>query len=350
MLTALYYPHTRFENEQLVKTALVLFDEVEWIAPDEYFRPQYKNPICADAMDVIGRRYVPSDEEKKLVHEEVVRLVSKPLPDWFVFRPTNENLRYQIFPRKFSEDTWKLLLKANFVDKAKNPAPEYKSGSVYDYETSPALGLTLMGILADVCAGTAKRSLTDEEDGYAALIRHFTEEGGFEFTEPSQPNPEFETYEHLIAVSYKTVNSDELPFERLIEIRKEEEVKKNDVLKIARRAYFEKLDHYAKRMTTEAKLPADKIQIEKEFCEEMEGKLVDLKKELKVEASKALLSKEMMGVVLAAAGALIEPVTSSVISAGLLTKQLIEYRTKRHEKIKANPTGWLYMQKPLQIF
>jgi hypothetical protein len=134
MPTALYYPHTRLENQSLLKTALVLFDKVEWIAPDEVFQPKYQIPQAKEAMEVIGERYIPSTEEQDLVHKEVERLVAKPLPEWFVFEPENQDLAsqarhpYEILPGKFLDKTWRLLQKkAGFVTRANLPAPEYKS-------------------------------------------------------------------------------------------------------------------------------------------------------------------------------------------------------------------------------
>ena len=68
MTTALYYPHSRIENEALVKTSLVLFDRVEWIAPDDKYEPEYSNPRLSDAMSLVGQRHIPNQEEKELVH------------------------------------------------------------------------------------------------------------------------------------------------------------------------------------------------------------------------------------------------------------------------------------------
>lgn len=346
--TALYYPHSKLENLQHLKTALVLFDKVEWLAPDKLFKPYYENRICAEVMELIGDRHIPDDKEREIVHEEVLKLVSKPLPDWFVFRPVNKDLRYQILPDKFSYKTWKLLLSSDFVNEAKEPVPNYKGGAVFDYEVSSALGLTLMGILANVCAGTTKRKFTDEEDGYAALNHVLIEDSELEFIKPDQKHPKLETYERLVTLSCKTLNCDKIPFNKLIELRKEEDVKKNDVLKQARKTYFKALDEYAQKLTNEVKLPADVKAFEDAFCSDLEEKLSNLKIELGI-ARRRLITKDIFTLALVAAGALVEPFTSTLIGTAMVAKQTIDHNVEQREKIKANPTGWLYMHKKLQF-
>jgi hypothetical protein len=375
MPTALYYPHSRIENEALVKTSLVLFDEVEWIAPDNQYVPEYEDSQLAEAMDVIGRRHIPNEQEKQIVHREVERLVSQPLPEWFVFKPTEPDKStdyryypYQILPDKFLEKTWNLLQDADFVTRSGEAATGYKSGGIFDYQTSPAMGLTLMGILAQVCVGTTKRGITDQGDSYAALMHYFMEARGYQYVEPSEQRINLEDYERLISISFKTIDDKALPLDRLIDLRKREKVEGDSVLKEARQAYFERLDYYSQQVATQAKLPSDKQTIEREFQSEMEGKLNALKRELKIEAKRVLLSKEMIGAVMALAGTLLLPTVSvtldpalahaigigvsglSLADAGLLMGKLVDYKAKREDKVKGNPMGWLYFSKPVSVY
>lgn len=354
MPIALYYPHTKVEDESLLKNALVLWDELQYIAPDKHFQPHYKNPQFAEAMEVIGNRYIPSPEDKTRVHAEVKRLVDQKLPEWFVFKPENQdlaaNFRYAILPDKFLQETWDLLRSSEFVTVSGQPAPEYRNGPVFDYETSPALGLTLMAILAQVCAGTLKRGITDEGDSYAALGRYFMQSSGFTLADPGKRGPDLKKYERLISISFKTINCDEIPIQRLIELRKKEKTQNNTLLKEAREKYFELLDFYANRLSSDIRVPADVQTIEREFESKMEHHLKGLKAELKLEGKKALLSKEMLGTVVALAATVVEPISTSLISAGLLTRQLTEFQAARGKVLKANPMGWLYMRKRLQVY
>lgn len=375
MPTALYYPHSRLENEALVKTSLVLFDEVEWIAPDDQYAPEYADLKLAEAIDIIGRRHIPNEQEKVLVHREVERLVSQPLPEWFVFNPTEPGTSndyryypYQILPDKFLEKTWNLLQDADFVTRSGEPATGYKNGGIFDYQTSPAMGLTLMGILAQVCVGTTKRGITDQGDSYAALMHYFMEAKGYQYVEPSEQRINLEEYERLITISFKTIDDKALSLDQLIDLRKREKTDGGSVLKEARTAYFERLDYYSQQIATQAKLPSDKDTIEREFQFEMEGKLKALKRELKIDAKRVLLSKEMLGAVVAMAGTMLLPTISgslapevaqaigigvsglSLVDAGLLTGKLVDHRAKREDKIKDNPMGWLYFSKSMSIY
>jgi|GEM_PF-1325846 hypothetical protein len=375
MSTALYYPHSRIENEALVKTSLVLFDRVEWIAPDDNYEPKYDDPRLKQAMKIIEDRHIPNDQEKELAHAHVERLVSQPLPDWFVFKPTEPETAndfryppYEILPDKFLTKTWDLLQGADFVSRSGEPAKGYKHGEVFDYQTSPAMGLTLMGILAHVCAGATKRGITDQADSYAALMHYFMENGGFDCVEPGQQGPNLTEYERLITISFKTIDDRPLPLKRLIALRKRERDDGDSVLKEARTEYFKRLDYYANQVATQAKFPSDQVTIEKEFQSEMEGKLAALKRELKIDTKRVLLSKEMVGAVVALAGIALLPAAApiltpalaeaigigvlglSVTDAALLEGKRTDYKAKREDKIKANPMGWLYFSKPFRIY
>ena len=83
MRSALYYPHTTIESADLVKSALFLWDRLEFIVPWEEFRPSYDDPNLARAMELIGAPRYPSDAEKSEAHEHVADLVSRTLPPKF---------------------------------------------------------------------------------------------------------------------------------------------------------------------------------------------------------------------------------------------------------------------------
>ena len=43
MRSALYYPHTEIRSVPLLKTAMLLWDHVEFIVPYSGYRPHYKD-------------------------------------------------------------------------------------------------------------------------------------------------------------------------------------------------------------------------------------------------------------------------------------------------------------------
>ena len=77
MRTALYYPHTEVQSESLVRTALLTWDSLEYIAPDAGYQPQYESKSMARAMELIGKRRVPTTEEKETIHELVEDLLKQ---------------------------------------------------------------------------------------------------------------------------------------------------------------------------------------------------------------------------------------------------------------------------------
>src|SRR5579864_7804336 len=71
MRSALYYPHTTVNCESIVKTALLLWDHLEFIVPFRSFEPHYENPTIARAMELIGLPHPPNQEEKQEAHTRI---------------------------------------------------------------------------------------------------------------------------------------------------------------------------------------------------------------------------------------------------------------------------------------
>ena len=57
-LSALYYPYMRVQDEGLLKTALLLWDELHYITPDREWPTRAKGDVAA-ALEVFGRPLVP---------------------------------------------------------------------------------------------------------------------------------------------------------------------------------------------------------------------------------------------------------------------------------------------------
>jgi len=76
MQSALYYPFTCPERESFLKTALFLWDNVDFIVPYEGFRPYVNTRDSEEALEIIGRNYVPTEEDKKSQEERGSNLYS----------------------------------------------------------------------------------------------------------------------------------------------------------------------------------------------------------------------------------------------------------------------------------
>jgi hypothetical protein len=164
MRAALYYPHTSIENVDLVKTALLLWDKLEFIVPWQEFRTSYDDPLIARAMEIIGKGHCPSPDEQMETHRHIEQLIDRPLPPNFYYGTEQHRHQqddvYEIYPQKLRPDTWDLLRKSKL------------SGSMRannDYPLAEPAGLTIMSILADCCAGKTRCRVTDRGAAYATL-------------------------------------------------------------------------------------------------------------------------------------------------------------------------------------
>lgn len=352
MYTALYYPHTTVKDESLMKTSLLLWDQIECISPFPKYQPQHEDRNMQAASELVAKSHIPSDEEKRQAHEEIEKLVNSDLPGWFVFTPENPHLRYEIYPDKFLDKTWEILENSKFVERSREKDTTY---NIYDYTMTTSLGLTLMSILAECCAGSQKRMLTDEVDSYGALTRYITQINGGEYKglqtlkSPCAPSLKADQ-EKLLTVSFKVINVDELDLSKLIELRRREANSNDTLLRDLRHNYFNKLDTYITQLAKEARHKGDQDEIARTFEQEMESDLNDLKKELKFEARKTLLSKEVFGAIVATALSVVEPISTSIISVGLLGKTLNDYRAGKRKALKNHAMSWLYQIKPSKIY
>src|SRR5258706_8079981 len=75
MRSALYYPHTQIRDEGFLKNALLVWDEVHFISPTRHFEfDRHLDPGHREALELICRPLVPSDEEKRHVHNRILKL------------------------------------------------------------------------------------------------------------------------------------------------------------------------------------------------------------------------------------------------------------------------------------
>lgn len=319
---ALYYPHTSIHSERIIRDGLLLWEKIEYIAPTRGYRPDYANqPDWGAAMDLIGEPRVPTQEEMRAVHEGVVELLNKPLPADFLFETGRND--YLIFPQKFLFETWQLLDEKALVGRQ-------SSGEFEDYAVSNALGLTLMGLLADVCAGTQRRLITDRPNPKRAVENWLKTE-----------------YASLVDTTVAMIDSRKLGLARLIEWRKRRG-QQPDTVKL-RQNYRDRLDAQFKLLLEEGKTEADRDEIKRKFELEMKSDLQEIAKQLRFDNWQTLLSTEMrvfaglaVGTIVALpAVAPISPALAvpAVMAAGCAWHRL---RKTRRDALLAHPMSYLY--------
>jgi len=73
MVKALYYPFTTIRSQNLIKTALLLWDSVECIVPTPGWQIEkpFKQKSYNEALELIVCPYVPKHQERTLAHNDV---------------------------------------------------------------------------------------------------------------------------------------------------------------------------------------------------------------------------------------------------------------------------------------
>ncbi len=331
MLTALYYPHIAM-SEGLLKNALFLWDQLDFLAPYSSFESQehYKDERLQEAASLITRPCAPSTRQYDESHEAVCDFLSLPLPPWFHVADVPDAQRYWFYPEKHARRTWEAL-----EDKG---LAEYRNDR---YETSAAIGLAIQSIMADTCAGSERRLVTDEVDSYTALGSYLLTIGGGELGKYDSAS------DRLVAISLSIMNLENVSIERLISLRKKET--RDPSIRMLRHAYLARIQETSDKLL-EAKSAEDAKELERIYDQKMADDFKLLKDELKDEAKKVVFSKEIATAGIALAGSFFEPTMGMIVAGGALYKKKVEYKIARNRVLQGHPMSWLYKIKKFQTY
>jgi hypothetical protein len=206
MRAALYYPYTEVRSEQLVRMSLLLWDSIECIVPYRKYRPNYPDKKVAKAMEIIGKCHCPDNSEKRAAHQFVEEFATGPLPAaCYYSNLRRNNEEYELWPQKFMYETWQLLESLQLVGK--------RWAIASDYPTTTPVGLCLMSILAECCAGETRARITDQGLAYATLSNMLIDE---------QKPDTGDAYETIVPLTLKLLNISDIPIEKLISFRERE--------------------------------------------------------------------------------------------------------------------------------
>ena len=290
MRSALYYPHTTVQNENLIKTALLLWDRLEYIVPDPDFQPHYERQDIASAIDLIGIPHVPNDDEKKAAHRRLEEAVSQRLPpQFYLSRQFDQRLvePYEIYPDKLLPGSWDLLHRARLAAKpiSKSEIPLREAG-----------GLMVMSILADCCAGTTRSRVTDRGSAYATLAGLL----GNDFSGPKVRKAD--AHGQFVPLSLKILDVSRINIAALTRLRQREAKESGHSLRDLRHRYVDGFATYVDKLVSEKSTKADAKEIQRQFISEMETDLKDLKSELGFARNEAFFSAQFFTTVVAATG------------------------------------------------
>ncbi len=346
MLKALYYPHTEISNPTILKNALLLWDNIETIVPTDRWMP-YSTPkgrLTQEAQELVVERRVPSVAEREKAHQSLVEMERSGFLSSLINQSPERWRRrdYLIYPEKFLDRTWDLLQR---VGMAKWMRAES------DYGVPSAIGFYMMSLLADVCAGTQIRKVTDRSEAYNWLAEMHAKVLNSQYVTGLDPSQVAPSHDRLVSLSLEVLDGRQISLKKLVEMRKREARSGGSDYSAMRRRYTAALEAHLEKIGKEAKSAADVRELDRQFKNELKQDVADLKTELGIASKKALFSKEVGLSALILAGSLVSPIAgltalgSQIGGVGVipLLKAAVEYRAARRDALRKHTMSWLYM-------
>jgi len=323
MNDAIYYPSMQCKDRSLLASALFLWDSLSFIVPHEGMMGYSGHRDIDEALEIVGRELVPSMPAQREAAKEIRQLINTSRDSGINLQLTtlDPDKNYAIYPGKFQISLWDELVA--------------ESATTFDIDNNlfnvrSTLGLYMMSTLAAACGAGRKRLVTDETTGYESLYRSIAD--------ATQDGVRQEAATPLITVALNGFNFDTIPFDRLIELRRDE----SDLQRSMRTTYLDAVDKCVDEISTHATRPDIVDEIVKQFTNDMERDLRELKRFLKREAGPLLLSKEFGVAVLGTVWATAEPIAGTLLSSGALGRGLLKYQDNRRNLLKSHASAWLY--------
>lgn len=324
---AVFYPHSTIRDSALLKRALLFYDEVELLVPHG------RHPLIAEgalrdvseheargihaAAEFLLRQHVPTENDHRRAHELIERLVERPTPAWFAFEPHH---RYEIYPEKFMLETWRMLSAGKLAWRQVGQHP--------DYEVHSSLGLSLMGILARVRAGTTREKVTDVVDAHRAYMHYVAAlaDGIPDAHKVSKIHPRLET------ITLPGIDLRHAKIEKLLELRQNEDA----FVKRLRRNFQKALADFRERL---GECSADEHEaVFDNFKDDLDDDLKHLEEHLSL-SRRSTVTRTGAALMNLKIGDAVEG-----LAAGLeAVEQLPAFRLQRQEVLEAHPSAWLYV-------
>lgn len=268
MRSAIYYPRTQVQSQELMQSSLLLWDELHTIVPDARYTPTYKGRSeMAEAWELIGKGMVPSSMQQNRAHIAIEASLEAGLPQstYLLSNIDQPEDPYEVWPQKFSRETWMLLQQHQI---AGSPL------SNGDYPFTQEGGLLVMAKLADACAGTQYARVTDRLMAYGLIGN-----GG------QRPASEAE----VVPITLDLIDASSVPINKLIQLRKREQSERlgSDFTKLRHRYADMVQAHVAALGAALDQIERDELN--RQFRFSMKTDLNDLRRELGGNASDLLL-------------------------------------------------------------
>lgn len=332
MDTGLYFPHTMCRDKELLKSALFLFDEFEYIVPWEGFEKEYpsEDPHVQETVELIGKPIIPSPVEQKAAHKEIAQVCMGKMASQLNFRPSGkrEDGGYLIFPQKFDQATWDLLEEKKLIKQLGKEVD-------YDYFMTQILGQFMMAMLALACSGNKKQKkqlVTDNPNAFKALYLASADDIRTNLSKIQ------DAHHWLLNIRIKSFDFKKISFSRILSLRKKE----TPLLHELRKNYLENHQSCLSEIEEVSNNPREIDRCIRRYTDQAEQNLKELKQALRLHSATTLLSKTIVSAVAGIASETIVPSSGFLASSAVLVSQLIEYKDKRRELLKNHKFAWFY--------
>jgi hypothetical protein len=344
MSKALYFPHTDVQSPVILKKALLLWDNLETIVPHRKPTNRPDDVLLREAVDLVVTHRVPTDGERQEAHSILDELARTGVLTTLIQQsPSNwRHHEYLVYPDKFLHETWNMLKQVGMARWIKSES---------DYSVPAAVGLLMMSILADVCAGTQIQKVTDRTEAYAWVAKHHARVLGSQYVTGLDASQVAPGHDRLVALSLEVIDGRAVPLKKLVEFRRREARQSGSGYSAMRRRYLKTLQDHLSRIGRDARSVSDVQELDRQFKEDLRQDLAELKTELGLANLKTLLSKEVALSALILAGSLMTPVAgltalaTQVGGIGIipLLKAAVDLRAARRDTLKKHSMSWLFL-------
>jgi len=329
-----------------MKSALLLWDEVEVISPNEAFVPQYEDSEIAAAAEVVVKYRPPTEADKTKVERKIFDLADRAPPEWVLYRKgatADDYASYMIYRDKVTDAAIIRLASKGLVD--------IPTLHPQDFSAHTSLGLIIMGMLAKERAGTQKQMVTDRLEQYSALGKYLTFLTDGQWLGDKLPELRMEVGKALVTTSLNIIDPRGITFDKLIAYRKNEKAHEG----LFRESYAKAINDYVAKAS--AATTAEEIEfLIRSFEHDMRGKAAELEERLKVRAGQAVLSREMLVAVVASVAVVPSlitpagPVAAGMLGVGAMGKLWLDYANDRNKILAENPMGYLYRSRSFSLY
>jgi hypothetical protein len=360
MKAAVYYPYLRVQTRGLMKHALLFWDHLEVITPFDHAEFPDDKELAA-ATEILVKPCVPSSVQKQEAHDQLMALISRPLPSWFYFG--SEQPKEWIYADKFLPKTWHELRERGLAsvqqgigrqdlrvsNKCIMPSLAI-GGDGAQYWSSEAFSMLMMSILADCCAGKTKVTATDQSDAFNTLAKCLAVESDAEARATRVGE------RALVSTEVLTPSLDKIPLKNLLNLRKKELGRNGHQYRQLRHKLFEKLTEFSEEQVKPEYGESDREELRRQFVDSFNTDFAELRNELRLAGRGWTFSTEFAALTATVGGAFAIGMTGGLAGIPLalgatipLIRMTDKYKAARFKALQGHFSAYLYLAEHAQL-